>query len=159
MTFRFRVFPRMWVLTFVLVIILTQYYVYKLYKDADIQRQVGLTAHSKLLEDITNINLKQEIRNLHLGPVTDESVVIVIQVHKRFDNLNYLIKSLQRSKGIEECLVIFSHDYWDEDINQLVQSINFVKFMQIYYPYTIQLFDDFPGSSPNDCPRNEDRNR
>jgi alpha-1,6-mannosyl-glycoprotein beta-1,2-N-acetylglucosaminyltransferase len=50
---------------------------------------------------------------------------------------------------------VFSHDYYDEEINELVQSVDFCKVMQIFYPYSIQTHPkEFPGESPGDCPRN-----
>ena len=62
--------------------------------------------------------------------------------------------SLSRAKHIENTLLIFSHDYWDPDINNLVASIDFAKCMQIFYPYSIQTHvTEFPGETPGDCPR------
>ena len=50
---------------------------------------------------------------------------------------------------------ISSHDFWDEGINQLVNSVDFAKTMQIFYPFSIQTHpNEFPGESHNDCPRN-----
>ena len=60
-----------------------------------------------------------------------------------------------QAKGIDETLLIFSHDFWDEGINELVNSVDFAKTMQIFYPFSIQTHPhEFPGESPNDCPRN-----
>jgi len=57
-------------------------------------------------------------------------------------------------------LLIFSHDFYDEEINELVQSIDFCKVMQIYYPYSIQMHpNEFPGTDPKDCQRNTKRER
>lgn len=69
--------------------------------------------------------------------------------------LRHIIISLAQAEGIENSLLVFSHDYYDEDINDLVQNIDFCKVMQIFYPYSIQThLNQFPGESPNDCPRN-----
>lgn len=60
-----------------------------------------------------------------------------------------------QAKDIDRTLIIFSHDVWDEDVNQLINSIDFAKILQIFYPYSIQTHSNtFPGESPNDCPRN-----
>ena len=65
-----------------------------------------------------------------------------------------MINSLSISKDINQTLVIFSHDLWDDEINKLVHSINFTKVLQIFYPYSIQTHENtFPGDSPNDCPK------
>lgn len=68
--------------------------------------------------------------------------------------LRHLIVSLAQARYIESTLLIFSHDYYDEEINDLVQSIDFAKVMQIFYPFSIQTHPhEFPGESPEDCPR------
>ncbi|GBP41854.1 Alpha-1,6-mannosyl-glycoprotein 2-beta-N-acetylglucosaminyltransferase [Eumeta japonica] len=76
------------------------------------------------------------------------------EVHTRLTYLRHLIVSLAQAKDIERTLIIFSHDYYDEEINNLVRSIDFTKVMQIFYPYSIQTHpSEFPGVDPNDCPR------
>ncbi|VVC24498.1 Hypothetical protein CINCED_3A011678 [Cinara cedri] len=88
------------------------------------------------------------------GPLQNDSLVIVIQVHTRIMYLRHTIVSLARARGIENALLIFSHDHYDEQINELIQMIDFCKTMQIFYPYSIQTHpDSFPGESPDDCPR------
>ncbi|CAF0703818.1 unnamed protein product [Brachionus calyciflorus] len=80
--------------------------------------------------------------------------VIVIQVHSRLNYLRELIKSLKEVKYIEQALVIFSHDIYDEEMNQLVKSIDFCATLQIFYPFSLQLYPNtFPGNDPNDCPK------
>ncbi|XP_037972039.2 alpha-1,6-mannosyl-glycoprotein 2-beta-N-acetylglucosaminyltransferase isoform X6 [Plutella xylostella] len=89
------------------------------------------------------------------GPVQNDTVIIAIQVHTRITYLRHLIVSLAQAKDIERTLLIFSHDYYDEEVNDLVRSIDFTKVMQIFYPYSIQTHpNEFPGVDPNDCPRN-----
>ena len=76
------------------------------------------------------------------------------QVHNRIQYLRQLIVSLSQARGIESALLIFSHDFWDPEINRLVASVDFAKTMQIFYPYSIQTHaSEFPGESKNDCPR------
>lgn len=80
---------------------------------------------------------------------------VVFQVHNRLMYLRHMIVSLALAQGIENTLLVFSHDYYDEEINYVVQSIDFCKVMQIFYPYSIQTHpNEFPGESENDCPRN-----
>lgn len=71
----------------------------------------------------------------------------------RLKELSYFIDSLTKVKHISDVLLIFSHDVYDEQINNLVQAINFCKVLQIFYPYSIQTHPfEFPGTDANDCP-------
>lgn len=89
------------------------------------------------------------------GSLANDSIVIVVQVHKRLFYLRQLISSLAEAKDISTTLLIFSHDFYDDDINNLVQSIEFCKVMQIFYPFSIQTHpNQFPGTDPKDCERN-----
>jgi alpha-1,6-mannosyl-glycoprotein beta-1,2-N-acetylglucosaminyltransferase len=75
-------------------------------------------------------------------------------VHNRIGYLKHLIDSLHKAKDIDKALIIFSHDVYNSSINELVREINFCRVMQIFYPYSIQLYPDtFPGSDPRDCDR------
>lgn len=88
------------------------------------------------------------------GPLMNDSVIIVVQVHKRITYLRHLIVSLAQARDISKTLLIFSHDFYDEEINELVQSIDFCKVMQIFYPFAIQTHPhEFPGTDPKDCKR------
>ncbi|CRL07477.1 CLUMA_CG020445, isoform A [Clunio marinus] len=81
-------------------------------------------------------------------------MIIVIQVHTRITYLRHLIVSLAQARDISKALLIFSHDFYDEEINELVQSIDFCKVMQIFYPFSIQMHpNEFPGTDPRDCKR------
>lgn len=53
------------------------------------------------------------------------------QVHDRIEYLRYLISSLEKAIGIENALLIFSHDVRDNEINKLVQSVRFCRVMQV----------------------------
>lgn len=69
------------------------------------------------------------------GPLQNDSVIIVIQVHSRITYLRHLIVSLAQARDISRTLLIFSHDFYDEDINDLIQSIDFCKVMQVFFLY------------------------
>ena len=43
------------------------------------------------------------------------------QVHNREAYLRQLISSLSAARHIENTLLVFSHDVWDEEINTLVR--------------------------------------
>ena len=80
--------------------------------------------------------------------------VVVVQVHNRGKYLQGLIHSLSLADGIDRVLLIFSHDVYDDNINSIIAGIKFCKVMQIFYPFSLQLYpNSFPGSDPKDCPR------
>ncbi|XP_026498211.2 alpha-1,6-mannosyl-glycoprotein 2-beta-N-acetylglucosaminyltransferase isoform X1 [Vanessa tameamea] len=110
---------------------------------------------SDILRAVQRVNGAQTIYNEDLfGPVQNDTIIIAIQVHTRLTYLRHLIVSLAQAKDIDRTLLIFSHDYYDEEINNLVRSIDFTKVMQIFYPYSVQTHPlEFPGMDPNDCPR------
>ncbi|XP_037303048.1 alpha-1,6-mannosyl-glycoprotein 2-beta-N-acetylglucosaminyltransferase isoform X2 [Manduca sexta] len=110
---------------------------------------------SDILKAIRRYNDAQTIYNEDIfGPVQEDTVIIAIQVHTRLTYLRHLIVSLAQARDIDRTLLVFSHDYYDEEINTLVRSIDFTKVIQIFYPYSIQTHpNEFPGMDPNDCPR------
>ena len=117
---------------------------------------VSDTKIARILDKIKSINEEQSIKNEDIfGPVNNATVIIAIQVHNRLQYLRQLVISLSQASGIDKTLIIFSHDYWDDAINDLVNSVDFAKTMQIFYPFSIQTHpNEFPGESPHDCPRN-----
>lgn len=83
---------------------------------------------------IQRYNQLQSILNEDIfGPLENDSVLIVVQVHTRINYLRHLIVSLAQARDISRSLVIFSHDFYDEDINDLIQSIDFCKVMQVSF--------------------------
>lgn len=107
----------------------------------------------EIQEFIKKHNQEQKILNLdQYGALEQNASVIVVQVHDRLNYLRIVIDSLAKAKGIERALVIFTHDIYDEAINQIVQNIKFCKVLQIFYPYSVQTHpNEFPGLDPNDC--------
>ncbi|XP_062139548.1 alpha-1,6-mannosyl-glycoprotein 2-beta-N-acetylglucosaminyltransferase-like [Drosophila sulfurigaster albostrigata] len=107
----------------------------------------------KIKIHIISINKQQLVLNEEIyGPLTNDSVIVLIQVHKRIEYLEHLIYSLSLARNISQALLIFSHDYYDNVINDLVQSIKFCKVMQIFYPHSVQMHpNEFPGDDPNEC--------
>ena len=81
-------------------------------------------------------------------------IVLTKKVLPDTSNVIYFMYFLQ-AKDIDRTLIIFSHDIWDDEVNELINSVDFAKTLQIFYPYSIQTHENaFPGESPNDCPRN-----
>jgi alpha-1,6-mannosyl-glycoprotein beta-1,2-N-acetylglucosaminyltransferase len=114
----------------------------------------GSLSDSEIVKSLVYLNENHDIINTNLyGGIENIGIVLVIQVHDRFDYLKLLVDSLKNVKGIEKALLVFSHDFFSEDINNLVQRIRFCQVVQIYYPYPMQIFHNrFPGADPNDCP-------
>jgi hypothetical protein len=92
-------------------------------------------------------NLQPHVIDLSTTPVPTtpgvykmpEFLVIVIQIHSRLEYLRELVDSLRDVKHIEKSLVIFSHDAWDDEMNEFIRSIDFcavisafiIRFFQI----------------------------
>uniref|UniRef100_A0A2A4J9C0 Alpha-1,6-mannosyl-glycoprotein 2-beta-N-acetylglucosaminyltransferase n=1 Tax=Heliothis virescens TaxID=7102 RepID=A0A2A4J9C0_HELVI len=86
------------------------------------------------------------------GAMRSDTAMLVVQVHRDAERLQYLIASLAQVQYIQTVLVVFSHSYYDDRINKLVASITFCRYMQIFYPYSLQLYPNkFPGIDPEDC--------
>lgn len=86
----------------------------------------------QLWEQIARANANHAARNEHIfGPLTDQNLVIVVQVHNRVNYLRALINSMVKVRHIEETLVVFSHDFFDDQINKLVTGVNFTKVINI----------------------------
>lgn len=104
---------------------------------------------------IRRYNDEQRVLNEDIfGPLQPDALVVVVQVHTRIVYLRHLIVSLAQAKDIDQVLLVFSHDVYDPEVNELVQAVDFCKVMQIFYPFSIQTHPhSFPGESPDDCPR------
>lgn len=103
---------------------------------------------------VFQLNFDQTVKNTETVKRPPDDVVVVVQVHNRPEYLRYLLESLRKAKGIENVLLIFSHDYWSPEINQIVAGVDFCQVLQIFFPFSIQLYpSEFPGNDPKDCPR------
>ncbi|XP_067894995.1 alpha-1,6-mannosyl-glycoprotein 2-beta-N-acetylglucosaminyltransferase [Heterodontus francisci] len=104
---------------------------------------------------VYQLNFDQTVRNqetIKTRPPND--LVVVVQVHNRPEYLQILVNSLRKVKGIENVLLIFSHDFWSPEINHILAGIDFCQVLQIFFPFSIQLYpNEFPGHDPRDCPR------
>lgn len=76
---------------------------------------------------IWEINRQQTILNLDKFDLSasDSTVVIVVQVHNRPEYLHHLISSLKKARDIEKTLLILSHDYFSEELNEIIAAIDF----------------------------------
>lgn len=111
-----------------------------------------------LTESIYAANLKQRVLNADKYP-EEPQLVLVVQVHDRAEYLKLLIKSLQHTDKVSSFLLIFSHDFFSEEMDAVVQGITFCKVLQIYFPFSTQLYPgEFPGQDPRDCARDMSKN-
>ena len=79
-----------------------------------------------LISAVERLNNEQIIHNREkLKTLSNDYVVIVVQVHRRIEYFKELLDSLQRSKGIEKSLLVVSHDYYTDEMNALVRTIKF----------------------------------
>ena len=80
-----------------------------------------------LLQNIlTWQNKIQKIHNSEkFSSLSDNSLVLVVQVHKRERYLKQLLESLKVARGIENVLLVISHDYYYDEMNEIVRSIEF----------------------------------
>ncbi|KAL5111079.1 Alpha-16-mannosyl-glycoprotein 2-beta-N-acetylglucosaminyltransferase [Taenia crassiceps] len=105
-----------------------------------------------LRNHIHSLNEAQYVRNMDIFGRDSPLFIFIVQVHQRHTHLLYLIESLRRVSGIEQTLVVFSHDFFSPEINQMIATIRFVRFTQIFFPYSRQIFpNSFPGPDPRDC--------
>lgn len=105
---------------------------------------------------VFQLNFDQIIRNEEKFKAArhKDDLVVVVQVHNRPDYLKLLVDSLRKARGVDSLLLIFSHDFWSPDINRVVASVDFCQVLQIFFPFSIQLYpQEFPGHDPRDCPR------
>lgn len=109
---------------------------------------------------VKEYNIKKYIHNSNLGPITKKTFVIVIQCHANVNHLKRLLSNLKTVYFINRALLIFSHDFFSDKMNKLIVKIDFAQYMQIFYPYSIQLHSEvFPGAEPEDssCEKSKTR--
>lgn len=66
-------------------------------------------------------------------------LVVVIQVHNRPKYLDKLIQSLRAAKQIDRSLLIFSHDFYSSEINDMVRNIEFTRVKKIFFGFVFFL--------------------
>ncbi|KAM0929760.1 hypothetical protein ACQ4PT_001383 [Festuca glaucescens] len=83
----------------------------------------------------------------------DGHLKIVLYVHNRPRYLRLVVDSLSRVDGIDEALLIVSHDGYFPEMDEIVKGITFCQVKQIFAPYSPHLFpDSFPGVTPGGLP-------
>ncbi|XP_078437160.1 beta-1,2-N-acetylglucosaminyltransferase II [Wolffia australiana] len=92
-------------------------------------------------------------RNTDLFPnLPKRHVKVVLYVHNRPEYFKIVVDSLSKVEGIQETLLIVSHDGFFEEMDRIVKNIRFCQVKQIYAPFSPHLFpQSFPGFTPGDC--------
>jgi len=114
-----------------------------------------LTELDNIKRSVNQLNLKQTLHNEHLfGQPPLKGHVIAVQVHSRLDFFKQLLESLKLARGIEKVTLVISMDKYSEEAMKLIQTIDFCRYITIFFPFSMQLYpDSFPGEHPRDCPR------
>ncbi|CAI5473908.1 unnamed protein product, partial [Closterium sp. Yama58-4] len=84
----------------------------------------------------------------------DDQIVMVLLVHNRPAYLKRTLAAMRRVEGIQDVLLIVSHDGYYPKMDAMVRAIDFCPVKQIYFPFSPHLFNGtFPAASPDDCQR------
>lgn len=91
--------------------------------------QKGPDSLQLLFQRMKKLNHQQRVLNADKFPPLSNSdgLVLIVQVHKRENYLKQLFESLKRAKGIEKVLLVISHDYFYDDMNAMVESVDFCR--------------------------------
>ncbi|GJP38176.1 hypothetical protein CLOM_g1838 [Closterium sp. NIES-68] len=82
----------------------------------------------------------------------DDDIIIVLYVHNRPAYLSRTLDALSKVHGIQNVLLIVSHDGFYPAMHQLVQSVSFCRVKQLHSPFSPHLFNGtFPAAAPDDC--------
>eukprot|EP00850_Spirogloea_muscicola_P009771 SM000055S18305 [mRNA] locus=s55:677559:679460:- [translate_table: standard] len=84
--------------------------------------------------------------------LAEDRVVIVLYVHNRPQYLRLTMDALSRVDGINETLLVVSHDGQYDEMDAIVRGIRFCQVKQIYAELSPHLFPGrFPAATPADC--------
>ncbi|XP_063361786.1 alpha-1,6-mannosyl-glycoprotein 2-beta-N-acetylglucosaminyltransferase-like [Cydia amplana] len=80
-------------------------------------------------------------------PIVDDKMpVIVVLAGRRPARLQWLLASLAVVTNIGDALLVISHSFYDEAVNELVKRVDYCRVLQLYFPYSVQIFPNrFPG--------------
>ena len=90
--------------------------------------QFGPDSIQLLREHLFRLNQEQRVWNADkFPPLAADGIVLIVQVHRRDGYLRQLFNSMRNVRGIEKVLLVISHDYYYDDIMQLVRSVDFCR--------------------------------
>ncbi|KAL8041489.1 hypothetical protein ABFX02_10G168300 [Erythranthe guttata] len=120
-------------------------------------KNLKLPPQNKLSIFLQNRNLMKPMNSDLYPNLADNHIIIVLYVHNRPQYLQIAIDSLSKVSGIEETLLIISHDGYFKEMNKIIESIKFCQVKQIFAPFSPHIYPTrFPGSSKFDCKSKED---
>lgn len=133
-----------------------EYEMYYEYMGDRIREEAKKIYDIKFIKERVNIINKEQkvyLARRH-GIFKNSSFIVVIQIHRDTEILllNALLDCLKNCLGVTNSLLIFSVDFYDDEINELIEGVHFAKYMKIYYPYSTKLYPyDFPGPDTKFC--------
>ena len=93
-----------------------------------IPSQNGPNSLQLLQQLILKQNQDQKVLNADkFSPLSEDGLVLVVQVHRREGYLKQLLESLRAAREIESVLLVISHDYYYDEMNSIVQSVDFCR--------------------------------
>lgn len=102
--------------------------------------QIGPNSLQLLKDYMFKLNKEQRIRNVDkYPPMAEDGIVLIVQVHRRDGYLRQLFNSMRKVRGIEEVLLVISHDYYYDDIMKLVQSVDFCRVCLQNYTISVTI--------------------
>ncbi|KAM7274307.1 hypothetical protein ACFE04_028971 [Oxalis oulophora] len=123
-----------------------------------VRRDLTLPKQTELSTQLEKQNSFPPRNRDRFPKLAKDHIVIVLYVHNRPQYLQVVVQSLSKVVGISETLLIVSHDGYYEEMNKIVEGINFCQVKQIFAPFSPHLFpNSFPGVSPNDCKDKDDK--
>ena len=88
----------------------------------------GPTSLELLRERLVSLNKEEKILNSDkFPPLASNDIILIVQVHKRLGYLKQLLDSLRAARDIDKVLLVVSHDYYYDEMNQLVETVDFCK--------------------------------
>ena len=92
--------------------------------------QTGPDSLELLRHSLLQRNTEQRVLNADKFPAAANlsgGLVLVVQVHRREAYLRQLLSSLRQAREIESVLLVISHDYYYDEIDRIVQEIDFCR--------------------------------
>ena len=81
-----------------------------------------------LRQRLVSLNQEEKILNSDkFPPLASDDIILIVQVHKRLGYLKQLFESLRAARDIGKVLLVVSHDYYYDEMNQLVETVDFCK--------------------------------
>ncbi|EFA75769.1 predicted protein [Heterostelium album PN500] len=108
-----------------------------------------ITSKDMLTYFISNFNKNRKVLNADKFKLAPNHIPIVIRVFNKPQYFKVVLDFYRQVEGIEETMIIVSHDGIFKEMFDLVESIDFCQVRQIIHPYSSQVLSNrFPGKDP-----------